>query len=317
MVNQCLVCHSANYLPLETGNKEVNHFICKKCGLIYIWPLPTKSFLESFYEGVDSANMQGVKFESPKKAMEMISSSVLDEARYIIKNSGLENCSRERNAIKVLEIGSSTGILLNAFKIEGFDVTGVEPSKLAARYSKLNYNLNVINGLFEEVKIKEKFDLVLCSHLLEHVNNPIEFLSKIRKVLKKEGILYIKVSNLYKPRMSLKRFFTPLHLINYSPRTLINMLALNNFKAIKADTEGPFIEMFFMKDSKVKLKIDPNEYKKELEFLQRYKRDYFFKLTFLVILFREKVYNKLVNLLVRLLPFSWLQNLRRVFKKQK
>ncbi len=224
MTNHCIVCKSTNNISLKTGNKEVNHFICRECGLIYIYPLPTKVFLKSFYEGEDSSNMQGVEFESSKKTMQMISIGALDEAKDIIKKSGLESC-KERSLTKVIEIGSSSGILLNAFKVEGFDVTGIEPSKLAVEYSKEKYNLKVINGLFEEVEIKEKFDLVLCSHMLEHINNPIEFLSKVKDILNEKGVLYIKVSNLYNPIVSLKRFFTSMHLITYFPRILIDMLS--------------------------------------------------------------------------------------------
>jgi len=311
MTPKCLVCNSVNSIPLKTGNKDVNHFICKDCGLIYIWPFQTKSSLESFYEGDDSSDAQGVKLKSHKKTQQMISEGVLDEAKSIIKNSGLNNLDNKK---KILEIGSSKGNLLNAFKLEGFDVLGIEPSKLAAKHSKQNYNFPVINNIFENVEIKSKFDLVLCIHMLEHVNNPIEFLSKIKNVLNDQGILYIKVSNLYKPIVSLKRFFIPLHLITYSPKTLIDMLALNKFKAININTKGPYIEMFFVKDSETKLNIDSNECNNELKFLKKYQRDYFFKLNFLKIFFKEKIYTRLVNLFVRLVPFSWSQKIRRILK---
>jgi 2-polyprenyl-3-methyl-5-hydroxy-6-metoxy-1,4-benzoquinol methylase len=316
MKNQCQVCKSFNVMPLDYKNRFLNHFICKNCGLVYIWPIPTKEVLESYYKEDASYKEQGLDLDFSGKISKMDFVGVMGDVDYILRNSGLQknNETHNKDRKKVLEIGSSTGRLLNAFKVKGFDVMGIEPSELAFKYSKLHYSLPVINDVLENVKIKEKFDLILAIHMLEHVNDPFKLLSKIRGLLKEKGVLYIKVSNLYKPNMNLKRFFIPIHLINYSPKALVNMLAVNKFKLLKADTNGPYIDMFFIKDSRIKLKVDNNEYKRELNFLRKYKRSYFLKLTFLKVFFIEKIYHNLVNIIIKILPFSWSQKIRKIIK---
>jgi len=39
----------------------------------------------------------------------------------------------------------------------------------------------------------EKFDIIQASHILEHLDNPIEFINEVQRILKKNGRLIIKV----------------------------------------------------------------------------------------------------------------------------
>ena len=66
-----------------------------------------------------------------------------------------------------------------------------EATKLKGKISELENITNVSNQPFEQ--IKEKFDLVLCQHLLEHVSYPLREMEKIFYSLKKGGYLYFEV----------------------------------------------------------------------------------------------------------------------------
>ena len=50
-------------------------------------------------------------------------------------------------------------------------------------------------GLFEEYAPKEKFDLILALHVLEHVDNSARILGQIRKWLNDGGQLVVLVPN--------------------------------------------------------------------------------------------------------------------------
>lgn len=96
---------------------------------------------------------------------------------------------------KVLDIGASSGGMLEVFFENGWDVLGVEPSKKATKLAN-EKGFKVINKPFEEVTIKdESIDVVILNHTLEHVKNPVRVLKKVKKILKNNGIVYVDVPN--------------------------------------------------------------------------------------------------------------------------
>ncbi len=95
---------------------------------------------------------------------------------------------------KVLDIGTSTGTMLDIFKEAGWETWGVEPSESAKVARDKGHNIT--KGYFEETKLpKDYFDLVIMNHTLEHLDDPLQILGKIHTVLKKGGIVYVDVPN--------------------------------------------------------------------------------------------------------------------------
>lgn len=95
---------------------------------------------------------------------------------------------------KVLEVGCSTGLMLQLLKERGWEVLGIEISKKAA-HEALKKGIKIIEGKFEDEKINEKFDLVILNHTLEHLENPANVLQKAKNLLLRNGLLFIDVPN--------------------------------------------------------------------------------------------------------------------------
>jgi len=94
----------------------------------------------------------------------------------------------------VLDVGCSTGLLLELFKKEGWEAWGVEPSGSAKLAKKRG--INVVKKNFENADLKNNyFDVVLLNHTLEHTKDPFKVLKKVNKLLKKGGVLYVDVPN--------------------------------------------------------------------------------------------------------------------------
>lgn len=96
---------------------------------------------------------------------------------------------------KVLEIGSSAGLMLFQLKNMGWEVLGVEPSKKAAHFSK-KLAIPTLLNTFEGAKLPQNtFDVVIINHTLEHLSSPEKVLEKVHKILKSGGLCLIDVPN--------------------------------------------------------------------------------------------------------------------------
>ena len=88
--------------------------------------------------------------------------------------------------------GSMTKLVAESFK----DIELIEGSaKFCDELRKLYPAINIHNCLFEDFSSNRKFDNIILGHVLEHVNNPIEILSKLKTFLKPGGIIFAAVPN--------------------------------------------------------------------------------------------------------------------------
>lgn len=58
-----------------------------------------------------------------------------------------------------------------------------------------NLQIEIIETYFEDFNTDEKYDIVICGFILEHVDNPRIILNKYKKMLKPNGKLFITVPN--------------------------------------------------------------------------------------------------------------------------
>ena len=97
------------------------------------------------------------------------------------------------NNLKILEIGSNDGFLLNELKKLGHDVMGVDASPAIASIANKNH-INTTVGIFEENLSNEilskngKFDLIIANNVFNHSDNPNSFFNGIKKLLKQDGL---------------------------------------------------------------------------------------------------------------------------------
>lgn len=97
---------------------------------------------------------------------------------------------------RVLEIGCFDGFILRELKKKGFDVFGCDPSKGADIANSAG--IPVHKRYFEDsffIKRKERFDLIIFRHLIEHMPDPIGFLCKVKNILQKKGIIIFETPN--------------------------------------------------------------------------------------------------------------------------
>src|SRR3989344_6185182 len=127
---------------------------------------------------------------------------------------------------KMLDVGCGNKPYYKIFKNKIDSYVGID---------KFNKNANIKND-FLKVKIAiNSYDTVLCTQVLEHVEDPQELLNKINKVLKRDGILIMTVP-----------FIGSLHEIpndyyRFTKYSISKLLQKTGFKIIYMKEEGNWI----------------------------------------------------------------------------
>lgn len=83
---------------------------------------------------------------------------------------------------RVLEFGCAEGFLLK--RVNAKEKIGVEINDLARKYAE-NEGINCVKYIDQIAD--ESVDVVISTHVLEHVDNPVETVKKLRNKLKKGG----------------------------------------------------------------------------------------------------------------------------------
>jgi SAM-dependent methyltransferase len=95
-----------------------------------------------------------------------------------------------------LDVGCGMGQYLLAAQRLGFEVLGFEPSVDHARVAIQHFNLPVIEDYFSTERLDGKtFDLIMLSHVIEHIYEPRFFIHKLVDALKPGGALIVITPN--------------------------------------------------------------------------------------------------------------------------
>jgi len=163
----------------------------------------------------------------------------------------------EHKKINILDVGCGTGKLITipiAKMFKHSNIIGIETHKPSIEYA-IEHNNNLKNVEFKNIDIKyinsNKFDVVICSEVLEHLKNPIKMLIQIKRVMKSDGICIITLPNGYGPKENEMRLLSLLKKIGiYKYIKFLKDIILADYKQKREshiDTfndESPHINFF-------------------------------------------------------------------------
>ena len=167
----------------------------------------SESFVDKIYQGVKKINLK-------------------NKLKIVQKNS---------NGKKLLDVGAGTGDFLVIAKENGWSVHGVEPnSKANAKASEKGLELKTTLEDFAN----QKFDVITLWHVLEHLPNLTDQVTRLSNLLTEDGTLIIAVPNFKSfDALHYKNFWAafdvPRHLWHFSKTAISKLFQRENMQLLK------------------------------------------------------------------------------------
>ena len=236
--NVCPFCGSFRHSlhsPTVWDRPDMRIYHCDNCGLVYLFPTMTEEQEKDFYVHYDNyLKARDLPYHSSTKDQ---FEKALPEARRRL--SCIQSILRPE--MRVLEIGSSTGAFLKLIKNRVLEVLGVEPNIAYAAYMNI-LGISHVRKL-EDLNMddREKFDVCVIFHVLEHLPDPLSYLKALGKgYLRSGGYLFIEVPNiqdalltLYKCEQFIRFYYQSMHCCYLSHDTLQKIVEAAGFKTLE------------------------------------------------------------------------------------
>jgi SAM-dependent methyltransferase len=240
----CPFCNSEKASLFERfGYQHRYQYVqCQDCCLVYQNPRPVynQDFFETAYEVYSSSN----SFQKPESA------ALTEQGKIVYKEYSF-NISEIESFVgktgRLLEIGCNTGFFCKVALDRGWHPIGVEISKTMAEIAHQSYGIETRAGDWVKMDFNQSFDAIYCSHVIEHIPNPREWMQRFREVLAPGGIICISVPNMQSfdrkfkrglKRLGLKKdkwekWRTPDHLFEPCEKSIGRFFKSCNFEVVR------------------------------------------------------------------------------------
>lgn len=194
--------------------------------MLLTFPKPSLEKLPSYYESPDYISHTDGK------------RSLFERVYHFIKSIALKNKVKLLNlqATKgtLLDIGAGTGDFLVAAQNDGWKTVGIEPSTKAK-------TIALAKGVFFAENLAElqdhSFDVITMWHVLEHVPNLEEQLAELKRIVKKNGTIFVAVPNFKSFDAEYygkywAAYDTPRHLWHFSKNSIQKLFGENQLELV-------------------------------------------------------------------------------------
>ena len=235
---KCPVCSTKNILSLRKlkGKRTGNFIELYLCGNCY------SMFNPSGYKENDNALKADLEWHIEK--LDNKSNKALQLIKHLIEI--------EPEAKTFLDIGCGIGATVLQAKSLGLIAEGIEPNHFAVEYAQKKFSLNLKCDYFQENSYENKFDLIICDQVLEHLENPRQLFKAAIETLNRPGLLYISVPFRRDPirqflyvafpnLMGTPFYDNDVHIVHFSHRSMklwAKEFGANSCKLIKCGGKG-------------------------------------------------------------------------------
>ncbi|MBI3631834.1 MAG: class I SAM-dependent methyltransferase [Candidatus Vogelbacteria bacterium] len=167
------------------------------------------------------------------------------EKHYLVQREQFADYAREIldflpnvNRGSLLDVGCGMGWVVKEAGRRGYVAVGIDPSVPYVNLGKRVLKLDLYRKTLEKFRTRQKFDVIVLNHVLEHIKNPRKFLEKIKYLSSKSGLLLVACPNIDSLMFRLFRCkwygLVPWqHIWQFSDKTLKMLLQANGLEVIK------------------------------------------------------------------------------------
>jgi SAM-dependent methyltransferase len=179
----------------------------------------------------------------------------------------------------VYEIGCNDGFLLEQYKNIGYKVKGIDASPFMCDLMK-SKGLDVSCGVFDSKYADEEecnFKLIIANNVLNHSNNPLDFLLGVKKLLAQDGIFVFelpywaegvadgKFDQIYHEHVT---YFTESFAVNLTQRAELSVIKIE-----KVNYHGVSLRVFCSNKKQLEFNISNEEWFDE----NLFKKDFYIR----------------------------------------
>lgn len=207
----------------------LNTVLCKRCGLMRSDPFYTQETLNGFYQNEYRAiyTGEGQSTEAFFQKQMVAGEHILGYLRPWLPEDAV-----------VYEVGAGAGGILKAFNQAGHTTRGCDLGGEYIRYGQAQ-GVDLHEGDYTTLLPYEKADLLILNHVLEHITDPVSFLTGVQSFLKPDALVFIGVPGLvYYPvnyRSKLLFYLQNAHSHHYCLQTLQFVAARTGLSLVFGD----------------------------------------------------------------------------------
>ena len=245
---ECSICGCEDFEPIAEKDRYGLYLpvvACRKCGLVQSNPRLNKEAYDRFYNEEYRPLYTGVHEPS-----ENIVKSQIHKAKLIFEFI-YGHTSLKPESCFVLEVGCGAGGIVRYFRDMGCrKVVGCDLGEQYLEFGRREFGLDLRVGTLADIELDEQPDVIIYSHVLEHILNVNAELQNIRSFLNDSGVLYVELPGVKNIRAAYNSDFLLLlqnaHTYHFTLRSLQNLLAMNGFSLIFGDE---YVRSVFAKSS--------------------------------------------------------------------
>jgi SAM-dependent methyltransferase len=161
----------------EMRDVTLSSVLCQQCGFVCYTPRP---------EDGDIARKYSYLAENRSTQHEISEDLASDEQRSVDLYARIEPYLPTKKA-SILDFGGGKGRLMHAFLTHGHRCYLIDYPSETLR------GIQYLGSRLDEIPPGLKFDLIICSHVLEHLADPLTVVRALRDYLEPNGVAYIEV----------------------------------------------------------------------------------------------------------------------------
>lgn len=184
---ECAICDTPLRLITRRTDKY-SYYRCPGCSLVTSLPLPSARELSDFYDGFLFNLLTDEESHERQVAINHAVEKIVQDCASIADISPPFN---------VLDWGGGVGYYTNGFAQLGCNCTLIDIDPQACQHAEKQFpgKFEVINADPVEYRFSRRFDLIFCTHVVEHYVDVVGLLDAMRRVLAPGGIIILATPN--------------------------------------------------------------------------------------------------------------------------